>query len=216
MKEFDYSTVRDYKLYNFIKTVFKPLIKLVFHTEYKGLENIPLQGTRYILAINHTCALDPVIVAAPKQVPTLHFMGKAELFKNPVAAWFLTHMQSFPVRRGKGDTSAIEYGEKIINEGHVMAICPEGKRIKDKDGRPQKAKAGVAIIAKATNASVLPVAICCDGPIKAGKKVTVSYGKLITPQDMNFDKEDFGRSDISNAAGMVMDRITELWEAETK
>ncbi len=216
MKEFDYSTVRDYKLYNFIKSVFKPLIKLVYRTKYKGLENIPPKGTKYILAINHTCALDPVIVAAPKQVPTLHFMGKAELFKNPFAAWFLTHMQSFPVRRGKGDTTAIEYGEKIIEEGHVMAICPEGKRIKDKDGKPQKAKAGVAIIAKATNASVLPVAICCDGPIKAGKKVTVSYGKLITPEEMNFDKEDFGRSDISNAAGMVMDRITELWEAETK
>ncbi len=216
MKEFDYSTVRDYKLYNFIKSVFKPLIKIVYRTEYKGLENIPPRGTKYILAINHTCALDPVIVAAPKQVPTLHFMGKAELFKNPFAAWFLTHMQSFPVRRGKGDTSAIEYGEKIIEEGHVMAICPEGKRIKDKDGKPQKAKSGVAIIAKATNASVLPVAICCDGPIKAGKKVTVSYGKLITPEEMNFDKEDFGRSDISNAAGMVMDRITELWEAETK
>lgn len=216
MKEFDYSTVRDYKLYNFIKAVFNPLIKLVYHTEYKGLENIPPEGTRYILAINHTCALDPVIVAAPKQVPTLHFMGKAELFKNPFAAWFLTHMQSFPVHRGKGDTSAIEYGEKIIEEGHVMAICPEGRRIKDKDGKPQKAKAGVAIIAKATNASILPVAICCDGPIKAGKKVTVSYGKLITPQDMNFDKEDFGRSDISNAAGMVMDKIIELWEAETK
>lgn len=216
MREFDYSTVREYKLYNFIKTAFKPLIKLVFKVEYKGLENIPPKGTRYIVAINHTFALDPVLVAAPKQVPTLHFMGKAELFKNPLSAWFLTHMQSFPVRRGKGDTSAIEYGEKIIEEGHVMAICPEGRRVKDKDGKPQKAKAGVAIIAKATNANILPVAICCNGPIKAGKKVTVSYGKIITPEDMNFDKEDFGRTDISNAAGMVMDRITELWEAEVK
>ncbi|WP_178668576.1 1-acyl-sn-glycerol-3-phosphate acyltransferase [uncultured Eubacterium sp.] len=216
MREFDYSTVREYKLYNFIKTAFKPLIKLVYHIEYKGLENIPPKGTRYIVAINHTCALDPVFVAAPKQVPTLHFMGKAELFKNPLSAWFLTHMQSFPVRRGKGDTSAIEYGEKIIEEGHVMAICPEGRRVKDKDGKPQKAKAGVAIIAKATNANILPVAICCDGPIKAGKKVTVSYGKIITPEDMNFDKEDFGKTDISNAGGMVMDRITELWEAEVK
>lgn len=216
MREFDYSTVREYKLYNFVKTLFKPLIKLVFKVEYKGLENIPPKGTRYIVAINHTCALDPVLVAAPKQVPTLHFMGKAELFKNPLSAWFLTHMQSFPVRRGKGDTSAIEYGEKIIEEGHVMAICPEGRRVKDKDGKPQKAKAGVAIIAKATNANILPVAICCNGPIKAGKKVTVSYGKIITPEDMNFDKEDFGRTDISNAAGMVMDRITELWEAEVK
>ena len=62
----------------------------------------------------------------------------------------MTRMYAFPVRRGKGDTSAIDYGVKIIEENHVMAICPEGRRIKDKDGVPQKAKAGVAVIAKAT------------------------------------------------------------------
>lgn len=216
MKEFDYSTIHHYKLYGFVKTVFTPLVKLVYRLESKGIENIPQKGTKYIVAINHTCALDPIFVAAPKQVPTLHFMGKAELFKNPLSAWFLTHMYSFPVRRGKGDKAAIEYGEKIINEGHVMAICPEGKRIKDKDGKPQKAKAGVALIAKATDAAVLPVAICCKGKIKPFKKVIVSYGKPLTPEEMGFYNEDFGRKEISNAAGMVMDRITELWEAEVK
>ena len=57
MKEFDYSTVKDYKLYNFVKNVFKPLIKMVFHTEYKGLENIPPKGTKYILAHSTLCLL---------------------------------------------------------------------------------------------------------------------------------------------------------------
>lgn len=214
MKEFDYSVVPHYKTYGFIKSFFRPAIKALYHLKFKGLENLPDDGTRYIIAINHTCAFDPVFVASPKEVPPLHFMSKAELFKNPIVAWFLTRMYAFPVKRGKGDTSAIDYGEKIVNEGHVMAICPEGRRIKDKDGKPQRAKAGVAIIAKATNASVLPVAICCKGKIKPGKHVTVSYGKLITPQEMEFDKEEFGRRDISNAANLVMDRITELWEAE--
>ena len=216
MKEFDYSVVPRYKTYSVIKTIFRPIINGLYHLKFKGLENVPKDDTRYIVAINHTCALDPIFVASPKEVPPLHFMAKVELFKNPFAAWFLTRMYAFPVKRGKGDTSAIDYGEKIINEGHVMAICPEGRRIKDKDGKPQKAKAGVAIIAKATNASVLPVAICCDGKIKAGKHVTVSYGKLITPQEMGFDKEDFSRRDVSNAANLVMDRITQLWEAELK
>lgn len=215
MKEFDYSQVKHYKLYGFIKWLFRPLLKLVYHVKYKGLENLPPEGTRYIVAINHTCAFDPVFVSAPKEVPALHFMAKVELFKNPIAGWFITHMYGFPVKRGKGDTSAIDYGEKIINEGHVMAICPEGRRVKDKDGVPQRAKAGVAVIAKATNASILPVAICCDGPIKAGKHVTVRYGKLLTPEDMNFDKEDFGPRDIRNTANMVMDSIIELWEEET-
>ena len=214
MKEFDYTQVKHYKLYNFIKVVFRPLFKLLYHLKFKGIENIPTDSNNYIVAINHTCAFDPVFVACPKQVPALHFMAKVELFKNPIVGWFITHMYGFPVKRGKGDTSAIDYGIKIIEEGHVMAICPEGKRIKDKDGVPQRAKSGVAVIAKATGADILPVAICCDGKIKAGKHVTVSYGKIIKNSELGLDKEEVTPHDIKNAAGLVMDRITELWEAE--
>lgn len=214
MKEFDYSKVKHYRLYGFIKVVFAPLIKLVYRMEYKGLENVPKDRSDYIVAINHTCSLDPIFVALPKNVPPLHFMGKVELFKNPFAAWFLTHMHAFPVKRGKGDTSAIDYGIKIIEEKHVMAICPEGRRVKDKDGVPQRAKSGVAIISKATGASVLPVAICCDGKIKAGKKVTICYGKLLSQEDMGLDKEEIGPHDIKHAAVTVMDSVMEMWEAE--
>lgn len=216
MKEFDYSEVKHYKLYNFIKVVFRPLVKIVYHTKFKGLENVPSDHNNYIVAINHTCAVDPIFVACPKQVPPLHFMAKVELFKNPIAAWFITHMYGFPVKRGKGDTSAIDYGIKIIEDGHVMAICPEGRRIKDKDGVPQKAKAGVAVIAKATGADILPAAICCDGKIKPGSHVTVSYGKLIKNSELGLDKDDVGPHDIKDAANMVMGRITELWEAECR
>ncbi len=213
MKEFDYSKVKHYKTYNFIKTIFRPIIKMVYKIEFKGLENVPEDRSDYIVAINHTSALDPVFVASPKKVPPLHFMAKVELFKNPIVGWFITHMYGFPVKRGKGDTSAIDYGIKIIEEGHVMAICPEGKRIKDKDGVPQRAKAGVAVIAKATGADVLPVAIYCDGKIKAGKKIVVSYGKPIKNSDLNLD-DNAGPHAIKNAANMIMDNITELWEAE--
>ena len=214
MKDFDYSKVKHYRFYSAIKRIFAPLVKGVYHMKFKGCENIPDESTRFIVAINHTCALDPVFVAIPKNMPELHFMAKIELFKNPVVAWVITHLYGFPVKRGAGDTSAIDYGEKIINEGHVMAICPEGKRIKDKNGVPQRAKSGVAIIAKATNASILPVAIYCKNKIKPGQKVTVSYGKLLTPEELGFNKEDFGKEDIRNAADMVMERITALREAE--
>ncbi len=214
MKEFDYTQIKHYKLYGFVKKVFGPIFKKVYKMEFKGLENVPKDKSNYIVAINHTSAMDPVFVAMPKCVPSLHFMAKVELFKNPVVGWFITHMYGFPVKRGKGDTSAIDYGVKIVEEGHVMAICPEGKRIKDKDGVPQRAKSGVAIIAKATGADVLPVAIYCDGKIKPGKKVVVSYGKLIKNSDMGLDKENVGAHDIKDAAKMVMANIFALWEAE--
>ncbi len=212
---FDYTQVKHYKFYGFVKKVFGPVFKAVYKLEFKGLENVPTdKNMRYIVAINHTCAFDPVFVSIPKNVPPLHFMAKVELFKNSIVGWVIKHLYGFPVRRGKGDNSAIEYGEKIIEEGHVMAICPEGKRVKDKNGVPQKAKAGVAVIAKATNAAVLPAAIYCDGPIKFGKKVTIRYGKIITTEELGLNKEETAPSDIKNAANLVMDNILSLWEAE--
>ena len=55
MKEFDFTQIKHYKLYNFIKAVFRPLVKLVFKAKFKGLENVPQdKGTKYIVAINHT------------------------------------------------------------------------------------------------------------------------------------------------------------------
>lgn len=213
MKEFDYSVVKHYKFYDFVKSFFKPMFKLLYKLEFKGLENVPKNSNNYIVAINHTSSLDPVFVAMPKNVPSLHFMAKVELFKNPIVGWVITHLYGFPVKRGKGDTTAIDYGIKIVEEGHVMAICPEGKRVKDKEGVPQRAKAGVAIIAKATNADVLPVAIHCDGKIKCGKKVVVSYGKIIKNEELGMSEEATPH-EIKNAANKVMDSIRSLWEAE--
>lgn len=213
MKPFDYSTVPHYKFYGFAKKVIGPILKFVYRIEYKGLENVPAGRSGYIVAINHTCMLDPVFVSMPKNVPALHFMAKSELFENPVVAWFITHAYGFPVHRGKGDTSAIDYGIKLIQEGHVMAICPEGHRVKDKNGVPQHAKAGVAVIAHATDADVLPVAICSHGPIRPFHKVVVSYGKIIKNEDLQMT-DDAKPSQIKAAANMVMKEILDLWEAE--
>lgn len=218
--QFDYSTIPHYRTYNVIRTLFAPLLRMLYKIEYKGLENIP-KDTRYIIALNHVCYLDPLVVALPKEVPIIHFMAKAEFFEIPIFNTFMKHMYSFPVKRGKGDTSAIDYGKKIIDEGHVMGICPEGTRVKNKGAVPQRAKAGVAFIAKATDANVLPVAINYHGITyfkhgiaKFGSKITVSFGKIITTEEMGFNKEEFSTKDVKDSANLVMDRIRELWEAE--
>ncbi len=214
MKEFDYSSIPEYKFYTFAVKTFGPLFRKLYNIKYKGTENIPVNNKHYIVAINHTCALDPVFVALGNNIPRLHFMAKVELFKNPVVAWVITHLYGFPVKRGAGDTSAIDYAEKITNEGHVLAICPEGKRIKDKNGVPQKAKSGVAIIAHNTGASVLPVAICCKNRIKRGEQVTVVYGEPLSVSELGIDKPEHSREEIKAAANTVMEKISEMREKE--
>ncbi len=213
MKEFDYSRVPRYKFYNFAVKVFGPMFRKLYHIKHKGLENLP-DDKRYIVAINHTCALDPVFVAIGKGIPGLHFIAKAELFKNPVVAWVITHLYGFPVKRGQGDKTAIKYAEKIIEEGHVLALCPEGKRIKDKNGVPQSAKAGVAIFAHHTGAKILPVAICCKNRIKRGEQVTVVYGKPITLEELGLTGDEIEKEEYKAAANQVMKTIAEMREKE--
>ena len=213
MKEFDYSKVPHYKFYRFAMNVFGPGFKKLYHMEYKGLENVPKDNKKYIVAINHTCALDPVFVALAPGIPALHFMAKTELFENPVVAWVITHLYGFPVKRGQGDTTAVDYAKKIVAEDHVLAICPEGKRIKDKNGVPQKAKAGVALIARDSGAAILPVAICCKNKIVRGEHFSVCFGKPITVEELGID-ENSSREEISRAANVVMERITEMRESE--
>mgnify|MGYP002853852160 CR=1 FL=1 len=214
MKEFDYSTVPHYKFYRFATTVFGPIFRGIYHIKYKGIENIPKNNKRYIIAINHTCALDPVFVALADGIPALHFMSKEELFKNPVVAWVITHLYGFPVKRGQGDTTAVDYAKRIIDENHILAICPEGKRIKDKDGVPQEAKSGVARIAKDTGASILPVAICAKEKIKKGVPVTVVFGKPLTVSELGLDKDDCTREEIKAAANKAMQTIAKMREEE--
>ena len=213
MREFDYSKVRKYKFYRFAVTVFGPIFKSLYHLRYKQTENIPADK-HYIIAINHTCALDPVFVALAKGIPALHFMAKMELFKNPVVAWVITHLYGFPVKRGQGDTTAVDYAKQIVKENHVLALCPEGKRIKDKDGVPQKAKPGVTMIAQATGAAILPVAICAKQKIKRGVPVTVVFGEPITVEELGIADRECTREEFKEAANVVMERIAVMREKE--
>ena len=52
-----------------------------------GVKNLPPTGP-FVLASNHASALDSVILdALLPRYP--YFMAKSELFKHPIAAWFL-------------------------------------------------------------------------------------------------------------------------------
>ena len=56
MVSFDYSVVKHYKFYGFVKRVFGPIFRAVYKLEFRGLENVPQdKNVRYIVAVNHTC-----------------------------------------------------------------------------------------------------------------------------------------------------------------
>lgn len=210
MKDFDYSKVRNYKLYPFLMPLAKVVVKAMYRVEYIGLENVPKEGG-YVVASNHVSFFDPVIIGA-SGMRRVHCMGKVELFEKPLLGWLLVHLNAFPVKRGQSDKSAVEYAIDCVKQGENIGIFPEGTRAKDY--KPGQGKAGVALISKATGADIIPVAIYSGGqklsPFKT--KVVVRFGEVIKYEDLGLAKGT--SSELREATRKIMAKITELWEEE--
>ncbi len=208
MKGYDYSTIKEEKLYDRLRPIGKILENLFYKVEYTGLENIPKEGG-YIIASNHMHALDPLFIAIGVEDRQLHFMGKKELFENAFTKFCLSKVNGFPIVRGGADTEALNYAIRIVKEGYILGMFPEGTR--SKDHKPGRAKSGVAMIAKEAKADILPVSIYSSDDMKKGTKLTVRYGEVIPYEKLGFTEEN-NREEVKECAKFVMSEIVKLWE----
>ena len=191
-------------LFWFGKSVLALGMWLWHRVEFDGLENIPKEGG-YIACANHRTNMDPVYLAwkLPQQ---LYFMAKAELFRIPVLGYLVGKLGAFPVERGKGDKTALEYAEETVSNGRILGMFPEGSR--SKDGKLQRGKSGVAVIAAHTGANVLPVGIEFEEPLRFRSKVTIHYGKMIPSTELKI--ENNSPADIKAATKRIMSEIAAL------
>lgn len=204
--KFDYSKAKERKGYKIVFPLTKKALDLRFKIEYDGLENIPKKEP-FIIASNHISFYDPILIAYAVDRPC-HFMAKSELFENKAVASFLKAMNAFPVKRGTAHSSSLEYAKKIIKNGWVMALFPEGTR--SKDFQLKSGKNGVSYVAKNTHADVLPVSIYRNRNDKGARiKITVRFGKIIKNSDFGFD-EEYKPSQIRAATKKIMNEIETL------
>ena len=140
-----------------------------FFLKKEGRENIPAEGPA-ILVCNHIHLMDVAcIIAMTKR--QVRFMAKKELFDNKLIGWFLTKIGTFPISRGDADISGIRNALKVIKEGGLLCIFPEGTRIRSREIKPE-VHGGFALIAQMGKAPVNPLAICGWSDITpAGKKI---------------------------------------------
>ncbi len=120
-----------------------------------GLENIPREGAA-ILAANHVSLLDGIILGAC--LPRLaRFMTKNSEFKHPFIREILRMAGAFPVMRYRTDVVAVRNALRVLQNGHLMGVFPEGER--SWDGRMQPFKKGTLRLILAAGKPVIPVGI---------------------------------------------------------
>ncbi|MGN0557726.1 MAG: (d)CMP kinase [Acutalibacteraceae bacterium] len=196
------------KLVNVLRVVLWPLYRAVFWYRVHGKKNMPKQGG-FIFCANHIAAIDPIfwVVSSPRRV---HFMAKEELFKNPIAGRFLRAVDVFAIKRGARDMSSIGFASELVKNGEVLGIYPEGTR--SKDGRPGRAKSGVAFLANETGADVVPAAIIVKGNKKLApfRPFKLVIGKPIPHSEIAFDEA--AKDNLKRVSKRIMDEITAVWE----
>lgn len=136
------------------------IFKVIHPYKIVGKENVPGSG-RTLICSNHVTYGDPIYVACAVAHRQLHFMAKAELFKNPIAGAFLRSLGAFPISRGTGGAEGIQTAIRLIEEEEVVCMFPEGTR--SKTGELLNMKTGASMLAEKTQCTVVPVAIVGKG-----------------------------------------------------
>jgi 1-acyl-sn-glycerol-3-phosphate acyltransferase len=137
-------------------------LKLVFRSWSRGRRNVPRRGP-VILASNHLSFADHFF--GPEPLPRkVVFLAKAEYFtgkglKGLASRAFFSGVGQIPIDRTGGEASerALRSGLRVLAEGEVLGIYPEGTR--SPDGRLYKGHTGLARLALESRAPVVPCAM---------------------------------------------------------
>jgi len=145
-----------------VKAILGPFLRVVFRPWADGIDNVPREGPA-IIASNHLSFSDHFF--APLPLPRkVVFLAKSEYFtgrglKGLVSKAFFSGVGQIPVDRSGGEASerALRTGLRVLAQGHLLGIYPEGTRTPD--GRLYRGKTGVARLALEGKAPVVPCAM---------------------------------------------------------
>lgn len=141
--------------YRFVWFFLQPLVRLYFRLTVEGKENMPKTGP-VLLASNHCSHLDPPLIAL-SVFRRLTFLAKEELFSVPVLGSLILSFGAHPVARRQGDVKAIRTALRLLKEGDVLLIFPEGTR--SEDGHLQIFENGLAWLSLRAGVPVVPMHI---------------------------------------------------------
>jgi len=139
-----------------------PILKTVFRPWVTGVENIPRTGG-VILASNHLSFIDSVFL--PLVIDRrIFFLAKSDYFtgrglKGFISRAFFNGTGMLPIDRsgGKASEASLNTGLRVLAQGEVLGIYPEGTR--SPDGKLYRGRTGVARMILEGHVPVVPVAM---------------------------------------------------------
>jgi 1-acyl-sn-glycerol-3-phosphate acyltransferase len=179
-----------------------------YDVRQRGAERVPRTGPQ-ILAPNHIGLLDGPLLAAFAPRP-VHALTKKEMFEGRTGM-LLGAVGQIPLSRFEVDVLAIRGCIRVLRDGGVVAVYPEGTR---GDGELRNCHRGAAYLALVTGAPIVPLAVFgtrepgghTDAVPPRGARFDFVYGAPVY-----LDRQPWPRTreDVRRATALLRDRLRE-------
>lgn len=203
-------SARELRLWHVFFPLARQVALFLVPVRVEGREHLPSSGA-YMLVSNHISWIDPPWIEFVVGRP-IRYMAKRELFEVVVLGWLLRQVGVFPLTRESADRRALATALEFLASGEVVGIFPEGHR--SDAGTLIRAHAGVAFLARRSDARIVPVAVSGSRGARIGKfwrrDVTIRFGRLFRATELN------GGADEQALADAIMRRIAALLPAEQR
>ncbi|MFC0039290.1 lysophospholipid acyltransferase family protein [Actinomadura rayongensis] len=201
-----------------LRIVLSPILYVVWRPRNAGVGNVPKRGPA-LLVSNHLSFADHFFGPLPV-MRRIFFIGKADYFtgkgvKGLFSKAFFTGVGVVPVDRtgGSAAEAALDTGLRILREGKLLGIYPEGTRAPD--NRLYRGKTGVARLALKSRVPVVPMAMINTFELmppgsrapKVGVRPGVRFGK---PLDFS---RYYGQEDDREVLRKITDEIMQAIRA---
>ncbi len=135
------------------------ITRCVYRFRVIGDEHIPTEGAA-IIAANHVSFIDAVVLMAASPRP-IRFVMDHRIFQVPVLGWLFKLAKAIPIAPQAEHpaiyAAAFAAADKVLAEGDLLGIFPEGGITKD--GELQPFKGGIMKILASRPVPVVPVAL---------------------------------------------------------
>jgi len=195
------------------RIIVRMLLLLLTRWRVRGKENIPSQGPLLVVA-NHLSLADPPLLGVSLSRKVI-FMAKKELFRSRIIGYFIGSFGAFPVHRGRMDRQALRRAERLLAQGLVLVMFPEGMR--SHSGRLRPAFPGSALIASHNSVPILPVGITGTEKIKGvawilrRPQITVNIGH---PFNLPPASSRLTKAELTELTNFIMRHVAELLPLE--
>lgn len=173
--------------YNLQQTFFwlvaKTLTRFMWRTRVEVPFPIAGEGGAVIIC-NHRTSIDPFFVQVSSR-RVIHWMVAREYCDHPILGFFLRIAKVIPVNRGGIDTASTKAAIRLVSEGSMVGMLPEGG-INTSDQFMRPVRPGAVIVALKGRVPIVPCYI--DGapyggtvgsPFRMRARVRVRYGQPI-------------------------------------